>query len=1290
MVRGYGSRSALHVAATALCVLMLASATAWAQTGGSTSTLTGTVVDSDGGVIPGATVEVKNNATGVVNSVVTNTSGVFSVPGLNPGTYTVTAALSGFKTSVVSDVRLIGGTTAAVKATLEIGALTETVEVRAGARLVQTQSSTVTSTLTTEQLVSLPLISRNGLNAISLLPGVTQTGTVRNSTINGLPQNTINIAIDGISVSNNLQSGDGFYAQVFPRMDAVEEVTVTGATPGADSGALGSVQIGFVTRSGSNRFDTSLYHYYRSPKLNTNYYFNEYRGLKKNDVRVHQFGGRVGGPIVRGKAFFFVNYEQFYLPNESTRNRTIISPEAQSGIFRYDVAGAIRSVNVLQLAATNNQLATPDPTLTALLASIRAAALTSGVITQDTNPNTQAYTRLAPSKRDEYAPTGRLDYNLTDSHRISGTYYWQRIISRPDFLNSGEPAFPGFPNSGDQTSFRKTGSLSVRSTLSSALVNEAKFGFQSSPVDFYSDLGIDSFANQNGYAVTLGFGLSNAHVVNAPNKRNTPSWSLENSLNWLNGNHSIKMGATFMNVTNISDAWNIAPTVTLGIDQTNDPANALFTTGNFAGASNANLTDARALYALLTGRVTQIGGTARQNVATGDYVYLGGLEQRSGMKEFGIYAQDSWRVTPTLTLNGGLRWEVQLPFTGLTNTWSNATLADLCGISGAGSGPQGQACNMFKPGTLGNPGVVPKYAAYNSNNPGYDTKWTNVAPNFGLAWRPNVQSGFLRTILGDPEQATLRAGYGLSYNRERMDRFTGLIGNNPGGTTAANRNVTNGNLVWPGESWPLLFSQTNRLGPPAVCADGNINASCMPRAPIYPILATTSNSINVYDPEITLPYVQSWSVGFQRSLDADSAIEIRYIGNQNTKAWGTEDWNERVLFENGFFDEFKKAQANLAANIAAGKGNTFAYRTDVAGSNPLPIYLAHLNGRADSGNAAAYTGTNWTNTTLTGRLAVYNPSVQGAANDLYNDAARRTNALTAGLPANFFAMNPQVGSANIMRATGGSRYHSMQVEYRRRLSKGLLVNASYTYARSFNFASESLSRERFYLESAGVPHALRVNWNYQIPVGRGRRFGANWGTALNAILGNWEFSGTTRLQIQSFSVSGARLVGMSSSELQDAFEIRRANDPTTGVLNVYSMPDDIILNTRRAYSVSATLPDGYSALGAPTGRYIAPASQPGCIYMFEGDCGVNRFFIHGPMFKKVDVRLTKKFPFATRAAADVSIEFMNVFNTINENATFNPGTGATIFQVTSGYRDTGVDVNDPGGRIGQIVWRISW
>ena len=173
--------------------------------------------------------------------------------------------------------------------------------------------------MTTEQLTKLPLVSRNALSAVMFLPGVEQTGGYRAATVNGLPQNTISITLDGIGIGNNLQSGDGFYAQVFPRMDAIEEVTVTGATPDAGSGAQGSVQIAFATRSGSNRYDTSVYHYYRTPTLNTNYYFNEINSLPKNAITVHQYGGRVGGPIKPGKAFFFFNYERFHLPNAATR-----------------------------------------------------------------------------------------------------------------------------------------------------------------------------------------------------------------------------------------------------------------------------------------------------------------------------------------------------------------------------------------------------------------------------------------------------------------------------------------------------------------------------------------------------------------------------------------------------------------------------------------------------------------------------------------------------------------------------------------------------------------------------------------------------------------------------------------------------------------------------------------------------------------------------------------------------------------------------------------------------------
>ena len=343
--------------------------------------------------------------------------------------------------------------------------------------------------------------------------------------------------------------------------------------------------------------------------------------------------------------------------------------------------------------------------------------------------------------------------------------------------------------------------------------------------------------------------------------------------------------------------------------------------------------------------MSSVNGTARLDAETGKYVYLGDLKQLAKAYAFAGYASDSWRVSPTLTINGGIRWDVQLPFVPVTKTFSTITIDDLCGISGVGAGPDGRACNMFDP-TAKSGKAVPTYIPYEVGNESYKTNWTNLGYNVGFAWRPNVQDGFLRSVLGNPDQATVRAGYSMTYNVERFDRFTVNAGSNPGGTTSADRNATTGFcLVCPGESWPVLYSQKNRLGAPA-----------FPESPVYPIVATTANSLNMFQPNLKTPRVHSYSLGIQRSLGDDMALEVRYVGNKNKYAWAEENWNERVLFENGFYDEFLLARANLAANIAAGRGNTFAY-TGAPGTSPLPIHQAYLSGRsgADVTNPARYT-----------------------------------------------------------------------------------------------------------------------------------------------------------------------------------------------------------------------------------------------------------------------------------------------------------------------------------------------
>jgi hypothetical protein len=583
--------------------------------------------------------------------------------------------------------------------------------------------------------------------------------------------------------------------------------------------------------------------------------------------------------------------------------------------------------------------------------------------------------------------------------------------------------------------------------------------------------------------------------------------------------------------------------------------------------------------------------------------------------------------------------------------------------------------------------VHPQFVPYTADTPGYNTDWNNIAPNVGVAWRPNVQNGWLRTMLGDPEQATVRAGYSVTFDKPSMGDFTGLYGNNPGRNYNANRNNTSGSnhlLVGPGESWPVLFRDSSRLGPP----------TGIPEGPSYPIVATTGTELNIFDPDLEVPYTHSFSLGFQRALTRNMAFEVRYVGTRGRKAWVDEDWNELNVIENGFFEEFKLAQQNLLSHVNAGCGTTgnpacsFAYRGGTSGTHPLPILLAYLTGQPSSnaGNESLYTASTFTNTTLVGRLNRFQPQPITMASDL-ETTQRLANAAAAGLPSNFLRMNPAIGTndANITRSVGESRYDSLVLELRRRLSRGLLLTTSYTRGWRWGQFQDSLHFPRQFVTSTnGVPHALKITANWDLPVGRGKRYGTDFNPWLEGILGNWTFNLIGRVQSgRVLTVTGARLVGMTRDELQDMYKIRVQEDGA-----VFMLPDDVILNTRRAYTTSATSTTGYGALGVPEGRYIAPASDGVCTQLYPGDCAARNIFLSGPVFSRFDMSWKKTFPFASRASFMLEIDVLNIFDNINFNPVFNPGSG-NIFNVTSAYTDIS-GTYDPGGRLGQIVWRVNF
>jgi hypothetical protein len=304
----------------------------------------------------------------------------------------------------------------------------------------------------------------------------------------------------------------------------------------------------------------------------------------------------------------------------------------------------------------------------------------------------------------------------------------------------------------------------------------------------------------------------------------------------------------------------------------------------------------------------------------------------------------------------------------------------------------------------------------------------------------------------------------------------------------------------------------------------------------------------------------------------------------------------------------------------------------------------------------------------------------------------RQNALTAGLPANFFRVNPGLNNVLFTGNGGFNRYDSGVVEFRRRLSKGLLVQSSYTFAKGYDSQFISLRQPLESTPRAIIAHTFRANWIYELPFGSGKAFLNGTGKALDRIVGGWEFHGVARTQSGvPFSLGNVRLVGMTRKELQDAIRLRFDNTRTPNV--VFLLPQDIVDNTIRAFNVSATSATGYSTRGVPTGRYIAPANSATCIQVFTGDCGFTDLVVHGTPFTRFDLSVVKKTRIKESVNFELRAEFLNAFNHINfiTNSFTQVGgfTSDNFGQINQAYQDT-ANTNETGGRMIQLVLRFNF
>ena len=695
---------------TFLAMLAVFSSIVFAQTV-TTARMDGTVTDPQGAVIAGAGVTVVNSETAAAYKTTTDDRGQWVVPALSQGSYRVSVSMGGFRTAVIENVRMNAGVPVTVNASLQLGQVSDTLTVSDTPDLVQATNAVVNTAMERVQVEDLPNSTRSGLDLLISLPGLQTPGSNSGSSINGLPNNGMNVTFDGINMQDYNKNSTGFFTRIPILLDAVDQVTVSTSAATADSNGEGAAQIKFVTKSGTNQFHGGVFEQLRNNDLNANSYFNTINRLPRNIVRLNQFGFHVGGPAIKNKLFFFSDIEFLRQPTSSSYSRTVMNTGVMSGDYTYLASGKLNTVNVLTLAKAAGFNATPDSIIANTLKQIASyygnGILSSNVATGDYDRSTLRY--VVAANNSQNMSISKLDYIINQKHQLSVTGSYSKYNNLPDIGNNIVPMYPGTGdvvgtdiNTG-QHSIRFMGSAALRSSFTTTLVNELRGGFYGGTTVFRDGLASDApYAQWKGFVPNLGFSLSGVTASASSSRRGSPPKQLSDNVSYMKGAHMISFGGNYTQARlwYQTIASETIPQVTFGA-ATGDPvitgSTAIFTAANFPGATQSNLNDAAALYALLTGRVSSI---TRQAVLGPNGQY-GNTPQTDNIRqrEFGFFAQDTWRARPSLSVSVGMRYERQLPAEDLTDTYSTVSLASMWGISGIG--------NMFKPGTK--TGVNPTY-----------------------------------------------------------------------------------------------------------------------------------------------------------------------------------------------------------------------------------------------------------------------------------------------------------------------------------------------------------------------------------------------------------------------------------------------------------------------------------------------------------------------------------------------------------------------------------------------------
>jgi hypothetical protein len=1189
--------------------------------------LSGLISDPNGAAISGANVVVKNVATGEEFSTKTTSQGAFVLTNLLPGKYSAVVEAQGFKRAEVAQIVVEVSQPAKIDIILEVGNLTEQVTVTGEVtEIVNTTTPVLSKTINAKQVQDLPLLTRNPLDLARLQAGLAVNGTdVRNASVQGLRGNATNVTQDGINAMDNFVKGSSFFAISSPSLNATSEFSITVGTVGSDAGR-GVAQVQLITPSGGNEFHGSAFYQHRNDSLNANTFFNNASCDAKSPpsplrcnkafLRQHFFGISSSGPVWvpkvydgRNKSFWFFSYEGFREPFSVTRNRTVLTDSARRGLFSYTAAnGSTQTVNLLSLGNFHSI----NPLTAAQIAAMPAA--NNNLLGDGFNTAGFRYNVPGTDPSDRY--NFRFDQDLFSSeklgsHKLEIVYHRGHFLLTPDTFNGIEAPFPGGVNA-FQESFRTLWAAAIHSTLGSNKTNEARVGHQEAPVGFLRE----SFPT----APLLTFGsVTNFDNTFLSQGRNTKLNQFVDNFSLVKGTHTFRMGVDAQQVFAYSynDAG-IAQVINIGSNAANPDG---ISTANFPGAPAANLTSisntARAIYRDLTGLLGTSTRTFNVTGPSSGFVPGATRGRRYLYNDVSFYFQDQWRLKRNLTLSYGLRHEYlgvpSLP-DGLGTQITNFN--DIFGISGPG--------NMFNPGvTKGNASATLDFVSGTTGKGLYNKDWNNFAPFVGFAWSPSFSSGPLNWILGGEGRSSIRGGYSISYLRDGFTIVSNALGvgtTNPGLIQAAANNTPTGVLTSAGV--PITVSAFKI---PITSAETNA--------------ANFNNGLWAFDPNLVTPYVQQWSFGIEREISSNTAIEVRYAANHAVKIFRAIDYNETNIFENGFLQEFLNAQTNLAINTAAGASGFAPGRP---GTRALPIFTSLFTGVSTANGFGS-----------SGFIANLQQNNIGAMTNTlaYNSVYRTGRALLA---PNFFVSNPLAQFARVLSNSSYSKYHSLQVEIRRRFSGGLQFQANYTLARTLNDGTGTVNNQssadnyrtlrnlRLDYQNSGQDqrHRFVANAVYDLPLGKGRRYLSTVWAPINKVIEGWTLGSIVTYQTSSpFYITANR----STFNSFDA-----GNTPANLVgmtFEEFKKNLGVFKTSNGVFFINPNLLDIVSANGVVTSARIKPGifavPAPGTF----GNFPLNS--LSGPNFTQTDLSLVKRTYFSERGNIEFRTTVFNAFNQAN-------------------------------------------